>query len=221
MKPISSQQNWLIIANGEVIAKSRLLKFAHNSKVIALDGAAVVCVEKQVIPDIILGDFDSVDNVFLDNIAKQHNVQIIHEPCQNTTDLEKGLNFVAKYSPKKVIVCQALGLRLDHTIHNLRLLKRKYHPGFCTTLMSATEKIIYIKDKTVVLSVENTEPFAVLAFPKAKVNSCGLKYDMSELTLEFAKRESTSNHIIKKTAKLIIEGEVILIMSHGTEYALI
>lgn len=207
-------QDWLIIANGPLLSEAMLNKHTQGRKLMALDGALISCIERNIIPDIVLGDFDSLDQDIIQSAESKYRIKFIYMPEQDQTDLEKGIAYAAQFNPKSVIICQAIGGRSDHTIHNMRLLRRMHTFIENMNIISDTERFFFIKDKNVILSSDTIEPVALLAFPKAQVSSDGLKYDMDSLTLEFAKRESTSNHIIKNSAKISVQGEVLLIINH-------
>lgn len=211
------KQDWLIIGNGLLLPTDRIRELMLGRKVVALDGAIVSCLQRAIIPNITLGDFDSLDKDIIDSTEKKHNIRFIFLPDQNTSDLDKAIRYIAEFDPKSIIISQAIGNRLDHSLHNLRLLKRLDHLVNNMLIFTETEKICYLKNKSVVICAENPEPVALVSFPKAVVSSKGLKYDMHEDTLEFAKRESTSNFLVNSSARITVNGEVLLIISHSTE----
>lgn len=213
----AENQDWLIIANGLTLSTKQLKALKKNRKVIALDGAVLPCIKEGIIPDIVLGDFDSLDRSLIDRLAKKHAINFIYLPDQDSTDLEKSFHYILKYKPKSISICQATGLRLDHSIHNLRLLRRIYSRITNIAIYTETEKVQFIKDKTVIIAAEHKEPMALLAFPEARITSKGLKFDMDNYVLKFAESESTSNHIVNNSARIKIKGEVLLIISHSTE----
>lgn len=213
----AENQDWLIIANGLTLSPKQLKALPKNNKIIALDGAALPCIRDGIIPDVVLGDFDSLDRSLIDGLAKKHDIEFAYLPDQNSTDLEKSFYYILNYKPKSVSICQATGLRLDHTIHNVRLLRRIYSKISDVTIYTEMEKVRFIKDKTIIISAEHEEPMAVLAFPEATVTSKGLKFDMDNTLLKFSERESTSNHLANNSARIKIKGEALLIISHGTE----
>lgn len=212
------EQDWLIIANGPLLSEDILHKLLPMKKIIALDGAIIGCINRSIIPDIVLGDFDSIDRNIIESMEKKYNIQFIFLPDQETSDLDKGITYISQFKPRSVTICQAIGARLDHTLHNLRLLKRLYSKVKNMHIITETEKMVFIKDKTVLIHAEDIEPVALMSFPKATVSSKGLKYDMDNYVLEFAKRESTSNHLINASARITVNGEALLIISHNTEF---
>ncbi len=209
--------DWLIIANGERLSIEKLQLLAQNKQIVVLDGALSQALYDFITPHFVLGDFDSIDTALLESLKQQPKISLIHAPDQSATDLEKALQYIVQYQPNSVTICQATGLRLDHTLHNLRLLKR-YH-GVCNRLLMLTEieKIVFLKDQSVSLSVNSQQSLALMAFPKAIVTSHGLEYDMQDYLLEFAECESTSNSVLASGATIDVDGDALLIVSHETE----
>ena len=77
-----------------------------------------------VSPDIISGDFDSIDKELLEQ-SKTKGIEVIETPDQNFTDLMKGLDICEQRGAIDIaIVCSLGGERTDHSITNLGLLKK-------------------------------------------------------------------------------------------------
>lgn len=112
-----------IIGNGdkpdaklkEIILKSNII--------IAADGGANHCAELGIFPDYIIGDLDSVNME-----TKQHfsNSEIIQITEQQTSDLEKALNFAQSLSADIIRIFSVLGKRSDHTLYSLKVLWKYY-----------------------------------------------------------------------------------------------
>lgn len=212
-------QDWLIIANGAPLEWSQLINLAHNKLVLVLDGAInasysqfLECLKIRLV----LGDFDSIDKTILQALKDQKHIRLIHTPDQNATDLEKGIRHLLSLAASSITICQATGYRLDHTLYNLRLLKRFALQREKIRLVTETEVSVFLKDESVSLTVEGEQPVALLAFPAGEVTSNGLKYDMTNFPLIFAKQESTSNTIVAQHAEIEVKGEALLIINHAT-----
>ncbi len=89
------------------------------SIIIAADGGTLACKKSGIKPDFIIGDFDSISR---DLLNQYHDIEIIHIEDQNSTDMEKALNFATSLSPDRLIVLSAFGKRMDHTSANLFFL---------------------------------------------------------------------------------------------------
>lgn len=114
---MSSERSICIIANGEK-PDSEVLKRALSGMgmVIAADGGSEHCRRLGVIPDVIIGDLDSTN----DGISKIFpNSEIIHLEDQETSDMEKAIDYAMTFSPVRVNIVSALGKRTDHLLANI------------------------------------------------------------------------------------------------------
>ncbi len=83
---------------------------------IAVDGGANVFRQAKLQPDLIIGDFDSIEQEFIES------VNIIKRQDQNFTDLQKALTYVFEhYQPEHLTLLGATGGRTDHLINNLQI----------------------------------------------------------------------------------------------------
>jgi len=107
----------LIIANGEGLPHQRMRDIAGGADIIiAADGGARHCREAGIKPHWIVGDMDSVPEELKNHFA---SVSLRHIADQDTTDMEKALQFAQTFSPRTIHVIAAFGLRTDHTLSNL------------------------------------------------------------------------------------------------------
>lgn len=186
---------------------------------IALDGACEFLQKQQLTPDIILGDFDSISNhdywgIDLANPSEHHgsnNIKIIPALNQNHTDLDKALKYCSQEQYTQIDIVTATSGRLDHTLHNIRLLRHHYQESRRIILHTATEQCEFIKDQTITLNAEPNQNLAIMAFPKASFSSTGLAFNGDGYLLEFAESESVANKFIANTADITINGEAIII----------
>ncbi len=73
------------------------------------------------VPEIVIGDFDSLAGRILDGRDGPRFLQV---DDQFTSDSEKALLFLAERGIGEVVMMGAMGWRLDHTLHNCHLLER-------------------------------------------------------------------------------------------------
>lgn len=172
--------------------------------------------------DIVLGDFDSIDPLLLpksfdasgnmiEAVAGVNGVSFVHTPDQDQTDLQKGLHYLNALSADYIVICNALGQRLDHTLFNLRMLKQFYQPGRPIRLMTETETIYYLENTKTTIDGRKRDGFAILGFPSAVVSTSGLKYELNDLVLEFEKQSSVCNELVAEQVKVTINGHALII----------
>ena len=122
----------LILANGDpptaAVARSAA---ARHDLLIATDGAAHSAATLGLTPDIICGDFDSID---LDAAQAQFpNAEFTKLFNQNLADLEKAILLAIERGSEAITILGACGGRVDHSLATMALLVR-YHSEIAVSL---------------------------------------------------------------------------------------
>ncbi len=104
-----------IIGNGEKPDERFKEIILRSNIIITADGGANHSVELEIKPDYIIGDLDSI---FPENKQKFCDSKIIRIEEQQTSDLEKALNFAATLSADLIRVFSVFGRRSDHAFYN-------------------------------------------------------------------------------------------------------
>ncbi len=205
-----------IVANAKrCLYKDDLLQLAKASNIIALDGAANTLIKYNIIPTIVLGDFDSISNSTIEKLKKFKVASMIISEQYNS-DLGKAINYALSHNAVSINIYNAIGgNRLDHTILNIRLLKRFYNPNIDIVLFDKLQKLIFLKNITFGVTGRKNNNVSLMAFNHAIVSSQGLKYDMSRYNLKLAYQESTSNSLSKGTAKISITGNCLVVLARN------
>ncbi len=182
----------IIIANGKSPTKKVVEYFYSKgfNTIICADGGANSARKLGIIPDFIIGDFDSADQ----NVLKyfQFKSTIIQMKRQNDTDVEKCLKFAIKKKFDEVILLGVTGDRLDHTICNLGIVIKFF--GKIKIYLSTESSFLTSINKTTEFKSKVGETISIYAFDdKTRISSIGLKYKLNNTTLPFGVRESTSN----------------------------
>ncbi len=212
------KKNAFILADGPRIPSKYLKQLAKSNYFIVLDGAANSLKHAQVIPDMICGDFDQATPATL-LFWKQRGTKILATPDQSQTDFQKALAWCLKKDFKKVFFAQALGNRLDHSLSNLSSLKRFHRKNKELILFTETETVRFLKNQKISLSGKRNRRIAIVPFPRAKIMSKGLGFDLRDSLLILGKSESVSNYAEEKKVNLKIQGSA-LIIEEGVKFTL-
>lgn len=103
--------------------------------IIAADAGYSYCEENNVIPDVIIGDFDS-----LGATPQAENV-IKLNPVKDITDMHAAVEVGIEKGFSKFVLYGATGGRLDHTLANLQLIAFLSQKGFDAKIIDS-ERII-------------------------------------------------------------------------------
>ncbi len=213
------QQTALIIANGLACSSSLLKKIVYASEfVLVLDGAIQRVLEHGVVPNMVLGDFDSIDNLY--EIKKTYPyLPIMSAPDQDKTDLEKGIEFLIKKKHKKIVVLWATGRRTDHFLNNLSTLV-KYKKSVVVEMIDDYSRISNLPLEYKKKYIANTL-LSLLPMGTVKgVTTIGLQYNLTNATLALGKKTSSSNASENKNGFVRIthqSGNLLLIESAEQE----
>ncbi|WP_147125521.1 thiamine diphosphokinase [Shimia ponticola] len=184
-RPISPQSGPVtLIGGGEATPQmlSKALQFAPTC--IAADGGARVALDAGVIPDAVIGDFDSLD---AETRASLPPDRVHHVPDQDSTDFEKCL---ASTNARLILGVGFLGKRMDHTLAAYSALLNDARP---IILLSETE-LCFIAPSRVSLDLADGVPVALYPLLPCTVTSEGLRYPLDRADVAPDGLISTSNH---------------------------
>ena len=107
----------LIVANGDWPEQFNFKRiFDDYSQIIALDGAANRLIEQGHLPDVIIGDFDSIEPSVLKD-CKERGSQIVVDANQEQSDVSKGLIWAHEHHPTSQIYL--IGIEIGRYDHHL------------------------------------------------------------------------------------------------------
>ncbi|MCD2492372.1 thiamine diphosphokinase [Lacrimispora sp. NSJ-141] len=115
----------LIVTGGDVDTASAagFLKTYDSSYVIAVDGGLASADLLGLTPDLIIGDFDTVDGDLLETYKKAGIRLETHRPEKDATDTELAFSYALDLpGAEEIVILGALGRRFDHALGNLHVL---------------------------------------------------------------------------------------------------
>ncbi|MFZ0452653.1 MAG: thiamine diphosphokinase [Ignavibacteriaceae bacterium] len=201
----------IILANGKSPKKSVIeyFKKKNYSTLICADGGANSANKLNIIPDFIIGDFDSINKKTLNKFRSYS--EIIQIKRQNDTDVEKCLKFAIGKKFTESLLLGVTGNRLDHTFCNLGIVIKFYNK--IKLRIIAEDSILTPYTGKVELKTYPGETISLYGFDeKTKIYSRDLKYPLKNISLPFGEKESTSNIAITGSTKINITGGIIFII---------
>lgn len=211
---------FVIISGGHIddgFALDWLKKNVYDC-IIAADSGMNFLRRNGIIPDIIAGDFDSVDDDSLDEFSSLSEVEVLRlNPIKDDTDTEFVIREAIRRGATSISILGGTGTRLDHGLANVYLLGIGLEEGVEIQLVDAHNRIRMMDD---VLEIERTEQFGefVSVLPvrgDAKgVTLKGVKYPLKDAEVSCFSSLGISNEIIGDKAKISVkEGTLLVIES--------
>lgn len=171
----------LILANGDQPTAGLLAdRVARSDLFIATDGAADRIPAGCRAPDVVLGDFDSIDPVALAGLSGE---QVVRAFDQDYSDLEKAIRYVIERGATSVVLAGVLGGRLDHELVAVALMTRYsdrtslvlVHDGLCAWWIQGSHEFAVTPGDTV----------SLVAFqPVSNVSISGTEWPLSHVRIE-------------------------------------
>lgn len=198
----------IILANGKPPAKSILnyLQKKGYSVLICADGGANTARKINVLPDYIIGDFDSITKDTLKYFTGKSTVVRIKR--QNDTDVEKCIKYAIKKKLDDIVLTGVTGSRLDHSFCNLGIVLKFYNSAKIRII--SEESLLAPYEGNINIKTCSGETISLYGIDsKTKIKSEGLFYPLKNISLPFGVKESTSNIAITNELKLQISGGII------------
>ncbi|MCF6168254.1 thiamine diphosphokinase [Lutibacter sp.] len=194
-----------VLLNGE--KPTAFPNLSNYQIVCAIDGAYNYFLEKNIIPDLVTGDFDSIKTI-------PTSVEVINTPDQNFTDFDKALAILNKRGFNTIDVYGGSGKEHDHFLGNISTAL-EWNTKLNITFFDDFGKYFFI-DKTFSVSNVLNKNISLIPFPKAKgIRTSGLQYLLVNESLVFGKRIGTRNKAIENTVEITFKkGKLLIYISH-------
>jgi len=218
---------FLIVANAPAFSEKQVRSYAQSHTVVALDGAANEMRSCGIVPQVILGDFDSIKEKeywgvqaafdAIEDSSKPYvgNFQVLIVPAKNQdkTDLEKAILYCDSKHAASILILNATGGRMDHTLGNIGLLRKMYRKKRPLFIQTEHECIQYVKDAEVHIKGCVGDQCAIMAYPEATMTTTGLQYNGDSYKLQLGIQESSCNRLAESVATIAIKGEALVMSS--------
>ena len=181
-------------AEFESILKSSILTVCADS---GYDNA----VKAGVIPDVIIGDMDSVKRSLPEGIKQ------IKLKCEkDDTDTQACIDYLADAGCDEMVLVGALGGRIDHALANIMLVIYAAKKGARLIIKSENTEIVPV-DSFAEISGEKGDWLSIIPVmgDAEGVTLSGLKYPLDNATLEAGKTVGISNEFVCEKATIRVK----------------
>ncbi|MBR4913315.1 MAG: thiamine diphosphokinase [Bacteroidales bacterium] len=165
-----------IVANGEVPSSELSIRLLRKMKrIICCDGAIQKLLSINIIPDVIVGDGDSMDREEL----SRHNIPYHADRSEEYNDLQKALKYCMANGYNDVLLLGCGGLREDHFIANLSIMVM-YSEKMRLAMLTEHGVFNVMRGTSMFRSVPGMQ---VSVFPSnlhTKLSFSGLKYPVND-----------------------------------------
>jgi len=221
---LSIQPRAIIFANGKLGDPTTVRKrILPGDLIVAADGGAGNCLKLSLNPDILIGDFDSIDPEQLQRL-QQGGTQIIRHPARKDyTDLELALQHVQALGLTHCLVFAGLGARWDQTLANLLLPATVELSQVRIDFIDGNQELTVLRtgDRHEILGRSgDTVSLIPLNADVHGVSTEGLEYPLADERLVFGATRGVSNVLVGEHALVSVrEGLLLCAILHHESFS--
>lgn len=214
MEKLKVNKTAVIVCNGSISDYSYLKKYFDKSKyIICVDGGAAHLRKFEIKPDVLLGDFDSINKADFEYF-RDNAVEILQFPSEkDMTDTELAVELAISKGYKTLVFIGALGTRYDHSISNIFILRQLLDKGINGVIVNEKNEITLIRDT---IKINKEEGLKVTLLPLSEtvegVTTKGLYYPLLNAVLLMGSTWGVSNEFISDIAEISISKGLLLVI---------
>ncbi|GAB6179274.1 thiamine diphosphokinase [Desulfotomaculum defluvii] len=204
----------ILIFSGGNLGPWALQQFAAGDFILGVDRGAYYLIQNGIVPDLAMGDFDSVTQSQLDRIQDQSKSYISCDPImKNETDTEMAFNWAIQQKPKEIILLGVLGDRFDHSLANIHLLAKGLEAGVPCRIVGEKNEMILINDSVQVQQDAFPQVSLLpLTMQVTGINLTGFQYPLENATLVMGHSLGISNVLLEDRGKIEVATGMLLII---------
>ncbi len=188
---------------------------------IVVDGALETTHRLGLLPDAIVGDFDTVNQSLLDDY--DNRIIFRHPPEKDQTDTELAIETAQSMGCTRFVFLGATGSRLDHSLANVFLLQCLLKRSMEAEIINETNRL-YLKNQNFTLKKQEQYGafVSLLALTETVqgVTLRGFKYSLTDHTVCRGSTLCVSNEIIEETATVdFTDGIFVVVETRDSERA--
>jgi thiamine pyrophosphokinase len=183
--------------------------------IIGADGGAARALAWGLVPNLTVGDMDSLSSEDRAMLAARGCQFVVHPRAKDETDLELALTYAVSHGAREIVILGALGGRLDHTLANLLLLALPALEGVSVRIVDGDQRAQLVRSGEAA-NLEGTPGDLVSLLPLGGevhgVTTTGLAWALQGDTLRFGFTRGVSNKMTAPTAQIRVQSGYLLVV---------
>lgn len=206
-----------IVGNGQINDLENFKKvLCTHDHLICADGGATHLNNIGVLPDIMIGDFDSIKSEEL-YFYKENGVEIISHPAdKNATDMHLAVSLAIERGFTQIEIFGGTGFRIDHMMANIFLLEYMKKNGADGKIIDENNILMIANHPKTIIKAFKNQIISLVALSDevTGITLKGLKYPLKNATLTRCDSLGISNIMLHREVEIFKEsGELLIILS--------
>lgn len=203
----------LILVNGEYGNYDFCKDWKRFDKIICADNGMDHARHLGIIPDLILGDFDSAKDEDL-MYFKEQSVKIeSFDPHKDQTDTELAVDKAIEWQADEVVIWGGVGTRLDHSLGNVQLLYKLLQCGIAGKIVNPYNEVLLIQSNKKIKGKKG-DTISLIPFigPVKGITTKDLAYPLKEATFYYGNSLGISNVMCGEESEISVKEGILLVV---------
>ena len=205
----------IAIVAGGTLDLTMKLRIKKASYIIGVDRGAYWLLKNNNVPDVAIGDFDSVSPRQFAFIETKVARVVRHPKEKDTTDLELAIDFACTVKPKTIELFGVIGSRMDHTWAGVQLLQLIKSHNISGSIVDMYNELSLLSG---FVTLHKSQSYRYISFfplhDRSQVTLTGFRYNVSRRVFVSGSSLGVSNQIVSSPAKVIIhDGQLLMVRS--------
>ena len=210
-----------VVAGGQIknpaFFRSKLSE-VNPSEIICADSGASHVYGIGIVPQVIIGDMDSLTPV-MQGYFRERGSRIIRYPeTKDETDTQLALEYAFSMAPDEIYVFGAFGSRIDHVMANISLLVLGAKKGIHTKLIDEWCEA-FVVDRECVIDGEIGQTVSLFPISDAVtgINLDGFEYSLNDGVMETGRPYGISNRLTAVRGVISVSTGCLLVIRYFKE----
>lgn len=194
--PDNMKKRIIIVGNG-TLQDTALKDIQTADYVMGVDRGAYRLIQRGRVPDLAIGDFDSISKQEL-SIIMSSSKEVKKFPIhKDWTDMELAIREAILHQPSEVVIFGGTGTRLDHTVATWQALDMLLTAKIPHVLLDETNRVRLVGiGRTILINRGEHKYISILPYSGAvTLTLSGFRYDLPKTTLKCGTTRGVSNEI--------------------------
>ena len=182
-----------------------------SSLVICADAGFERAAAEGIVPDILVGDLDSVDEK---NLIVPPEVKMITANWhKDETDFELAVDTAVSEGCSSVLIAGGFGGRIDHTLGNIQNMVDFYRHGVDISMKDERNYLTVLESGSLTLSAGRDVNLSILAHSdEAEVSVTGVEWPLDHYHMTSDRPLGVSNFVTGEKAEITVYSGTVLVM---------
>ena len=192
-----------LVGGGDMAADDLAMALARAPRLVAADGGADRALAAGHVPELAIGDLDSISP---EGRARLGPRRLVHILEQETTDFDKALRMIAA---PFVLAVGFTGARIDHMLGAFNVLAR--HPGRRCLLLGADD-VCFLAPRALTLALAPGMRLSLFPMGRVRGQASGLTWPLDGIDFTPAATTGLSNRVSASPVRLAFSAPRMLVL---------